>query len=184
MRTWWPVLKSDSQEPNRFRQTALSSTWSGVVSATYVVSMPSLVISKIMYDPPDADVVGERGVGVQLRAFARGAGPPRAQRVALLATLHGAAHELVQRRPPVSVDAVPHDFPLAGLVDHDGHAPPAIASTVVIPKCSLAQGVLASFSPKPVADHWMEARDSKSSSRSRGALAWISTGSPVAAAWT
>jgi hypothetical protein len=30
----------------------LSSTWSGPVATTYVVSTPSLVITKIMYDPP------------------------------------------------------------------------------------------------------------------------------------
>ena len=48
----------------------LSSTWSGPVAATYVVSTPSLVISKIMYDPPDSSPGAGDGASFEYLEFA------------------------------------------------------------------------------------------------------------------
>jgi hypothetical protein len=64
-----------------------------------------------------------------------------------------------------------------------GTQPPAIASAVVMPKCSLAHGARAS-SPYPVADQNTAAFDISAATVARGAFGCSRTGSPDAAAAT
>src|SRR5690242_3237762 len=52
-----------------------------------------------------------------------------------------------------------------------GTQPPAMASAVVMPKCSFVQGRLSVFSPYPVADQKMAEVDISDSTNDRGALA-------------
>jgi hypothetical protein len=65
-----------------------------------------------------------------------------------------------------------------------GTQPPAIASAVVMPKCSCAHGARSSSSPYPVADQKIDAVDMACSTSGRGAFGTIRTGSPSAAART